>query len=95
MRGDLMPETIVPNKDPTRSLLEHYAQFLADYACRMTPRQADKLIGKQANTILGAIKRKEIRYYVNGSRYEVTPMAIAEWLEAYDRPVEPDPILPS
>ena len=85
-------QIITDNKDPTKDLISHYAAFLADYRCRMTPRQADSYIGKRANTVLGAIKRREIRYHVNGSRYEVTPMALAEWLEAYDRPIEPDPL---
>ena len=88
-----MPETIVPQAgDTVTNLLEYYATFLADYRCRMTPRQADKYIGKASNTIRGAIERKEIRYYKNGSRYEVTPLAIAEWLDKYDRPIEPEPL---
>ena len=91
--GMTMPTQIVTdNKELTTSLLEHYAAFLADYRERMTPRQADKYIGKRANTVLGAIQRKEIKHYKNGSRYEVTPLALAEWLEKYDRPVEPDPL---
>lgn len=85
-------QIIADNNDPTSSLLEHYAAFLADYRLRMTPRQADKYIGKKSNTVLGAIKRKEIRYRENGSRYEVTPLALAEWLEKYDPPIEPDPL---
>lgn len=88
-----MATAIVPDgRSPTSELLEHYAAFLADYRLRMTPRQADKYIGKQANTVLGAIKRKEIRYYEHGSRFQVTPLALAEWLEKYDKPIEPDPL---
>lgn len=85
-------KSISDNKDPTNALIEHYAAFLADYRMRMTPRQADRLIGRRSNTVLGAIQRREIRYYRNGSRYEVTPIALAEWLEKYDRPIEPDPL---
>lgn len=87
-----MPDTTLPNRDPTEGLLEQYAAFLADYRLRMTPRQADKYIGKKANTVLGAILRKEIRYYENGSRFEVTPLALAEWLMRYHPPVEPEPL---
>ena len=88
-----MPKPIIPdNKDPTYQLLEGYAAFLADYRMRMTPRQADRFIGKKSNTVIGAIKRKEIRYYENGSRFEVTPLALAEWLKKYDQPIEPDPL---
>ena len=85
-------QIITDNKDPTYSLLEHYAAFLADYRLRMTPRQADRYIGKKSNTVLGAIERREIRYHKNGSRFEVTPLALAEWLEKYDPPIEPDPL---
>lgn len=88
-----MPEPIITdNKDPTYQLLEGYAAFLSDYRMRMTPRQADRFIGKKSNTVIGAIKRKEIRYYENGARYEVTPLALAEWLKKYDQPIEPDPL---
>ena len=90
--GSTVSPEIVHDKEPTRGLLEHYAAFLADYRLRMTPRQADRYIGKKSNTVLGAIQRKEIRYYENGSRYEVTPIALAEWLERYDKPIEPDPL---
>ena len=92
MNEDSMPDTSLANKDPTEALLTYYAAFLADYRLRMTPRQADRYIGKQSNTVLGAILRKEIRHYKNGSRYEVTPMALAEWLLKYDPPIEPDPL---
>ena len=85
-------KSISDNKDPTNALIEHYAAFLADYRLRMSPRKADKYIGKHANTVLGAIRRKEIRYYKNGSRYEATPLALAEWLLKYDKPIEPDPL---
>lgn len=87
-----MPTEILPDNNPAEWLLKHYAAFLSDYRLRMTPREADRYIGKSSNTVLGAIKRKEIKYYQNGSRYEVTPMALAEWLMKYDRPVEPDPL---
>ena len=80
------------SSDPAESLLKYYAAFLSDYRLRMSPRKADRYIGKHSNTVLGAIQRKEIRYYKNGSRYEVTPMALAEWLMRYDQPVEPDPL---
>lgn len=85
-------QIIADNKDPTYDLLQHYAAFLADYRSRMTPRQADKYLGKKANTVLGAIQRKEIRHYRNGNRFEVTPIFLAEWLEKYDQPIEPDPL---
>ena len=82
-----------PGTDATAgALLEQYAAFLSDYRLRMSPRNADKYIGKKSNTVLGAIQRKEIRYYKNGTRFEVTPMALAEWLMKYDQPVEPDPL---
>ena len=92
MNEDSMPDTSLSNKDPEESLLKHYAAFLSDYSLRMSPRNADKYIGKKSNTVLGAIQRKEIRYYKNGTRFEVTPMALAEWLMKYDQPVEPDPL---
>ena len=92
MNEDSMPGTSLTDKEPTEDLLTYYASFLADYRLRMSPRQADKYIRKKSNTVLGAIQRKEIRHYKNGSRYEVTPLALAEWLLKYDKPIEPDPL---
>ena len=90
--GDPMPTEILADNNIVDDLIRYYAAFLSDYRMRMTPGQADRYIGKKHNTVLGAIRRKEIRYHKNGSRYEVTPMALAEWLMKYDRPVEPDPL---
>ena len=85
-----MPDSTIP--DPVTSTLQNYLALLADYKARMTPRQADRYIGKKSNTILGAIEREEIRYYTNGKGYEVTPLAIAEWLDTYCKPHEPRPL---
>lgn len=62
-----------------------------DYLQRMSPSEADKRISRAANTIKGAIERGEIRYYKTGSRKEVTPVFIAEWLMKYAL-VEPTPL---
>lgn len=90
-----MPKnTIAEPADWMGQMLHHYVQLLADYKCRMSPREADRYIGRKADTIRGAIERGEIRYYKSGKGYEVTPIAIAEWLDTYCKPVEPNPLIP-
>lgn len=87
-----MAKTILDQEpDPATQLLTHYAEVIADFQCRMSPRDADTYLNMRANTVLGAIKRKEIRYIKNGKRYQVTPTFLAEWIENY-RTVQPDPL---
>ena len=86
-----MSDSSLPNKDPTSELITHYAEVIADFKCRMTPRQADAYLGLKANTVLGAIERREIRHIRNGTRYQVTPAFLAEWIENY-KVVQTDPL---
>lgn len=89
----MMTDEIVPDgTDIAAELVKHYAMFLADFRERMTPRQADRYLRMPSNTVLGAIQRGEIQHYKRGNRYQVTPIALAKWLERYDKPIEPNPL---
>lgn len=84
--------SLLQERDRADEMVSSYMALLADYRARMSPSDADKYLHKRNNTIRGAIERREIRFYRNGTRYEVTPMALAEWLQRCEVPVEPDPL---
>lgn len=87
-----MPDNIITERPDTATQLEReYADILANFRCRMTPRKADRYLGVKSNTIQGAIERREIEYLKVGGAYRVTPKALAEWLERFCT-VKPDPL---
>lgn len=77
-----MPDSIIA-ADPSAAL--------ADFNSRMSPRQADRFIHVDSGTVRGAIERREIAYIKIGSRYKVTPAALAAWVEEY-LTTKPDPL---
>ena len=73
-----MPENIIPDAEQlSAQMVAEYVDILANFRCRMTPREADAYLGIKHDSILGACKRKEIEHSMAGSGYRVTPKALA------------------
>lgn len=88
-----MAENIVANnKDPTESLLTHYAAILANFKCRMTLREAEDAYSITHGELRGAIEQGKIRFYkVGKTQYRVSPQFLAEYIEKY-RTFQNDPL---
>lgn len=62
--------------------------ILSDFSERMTPTEADRLLGVANGTVSAAIRRGEIKPYRfpdAPTRAHVTPAMLAEWLEKFCR----------
>ena len=62
--------------------------ILSDFSERMTPTEADRLLGVANGTVSAAIRRGEIKPYRfpdAPTRAHVTPTMLAEWLEKFCR----------
>lgn len=75
----------------TAQMVAEYVDVLANFRSRMTPRDADRLLGIKANTIRGACERHEIEYTRSGKGYRVTPRALAAYVKDY-LTTYPDPL---
>lgn len=80
-----MPQKIVPEPEIT----EEQKEALRDFFMRMPPYKADALLGISQNTVMAAIKRKEIKPLrcpgkdPDKSRVYVTPQLLAQWIIEY------------
>lgn len=71
-----------------------YQDVLDDFARRMTPTEADRMLGLATGTVSAAIRRGEIhpyRFKDSPTRAHVTPRMLAEWLERHCRETEDAP----
>jgi len=85
-------QIIADNRDPTNSLLEHYASILANFNSRMTLREAEDAYTLDHGELRAAIENGRIKYFKAGkTQYRVGPMHLAEYIEKY-RTFQNDPL---